>query len=167
MFFAIQSYAVSTKGVLKDSVITAKVKSKIALDSGLSVFKIEVKTHHGVVHLAGVVNSETDADALIQLTQSTDGVKDVNTYKLKAKASKKLVRDTAITAKVKGMYIREKLMGTEVSPIGVHVETTNGVVYLSGTVDNEIEKTNAVKLAKSVKGVKKVQSRIETTSEEE
>ncbi len=70
--------------------------------------------------------------------------------------------DTAITAKVKGMYVREKLFGDkDISVMGVNVETTNGVVYLTGTVENQLQADNAVKLAKSIHGVKKVESKLE------
>ena len=161
MLFAVQGFSTSAKTVISDTVITGKVKSKIAADASISVFNTKVTTKHGVVYLAGTVNSETDADALIQIAQATDGVKDVGTKQLHVKDSKKPFTDTAVTSKIKGLYIREKLMGENVAPIAVHVETNNGVVYLSGTVDNKGQADNAVKLAKTVKGVKKVESRVE------
>lgn len=161
MLFALQTYATTANVVVSDSVITSKVKSKVAMDPGISVFKVSVSTRKGVVYLTGKVNSETDADALIQIAQSVNGVSDVNTYNLRVKGSQKPLTDTAITSKIKGLYVRDKLMGREIAPIAVHVETNNGIVYLSGNVDNQLQSDNAIRLAKSVKGVKRVESRIE------
>jgi len=40
----------------------------------------------------------------------------------------------------------------------VSVETKNGVVYLTGTVDTSTQKTNIENLVKTIKGVKSVNS---------
>jgi len=65
--------------------------------------------------------------------------------------------DTAITAKIKGLYISEKVFGDkDISVLGVSVETKNSVVYLKGHVTSEDQANNAVKIAKAVKGVSKV-----------
>ncbi|MBA3660979.1 MAG: BON domain-containing protein [Gammaproteobacteria bacterium] len=164
-FFAIfillsfQAYAVPNAAA-SDTVITGKVKSKIALDPTISVFKVDVSTSNGVVMLSGTVNSDTDASALIEIAQSTDGVKDVDTGNLAIKNSSQPFTDTVITAKVKGVLIREKLLGKDVPAVNVSVETNNGVVYLSGNVDTNLQATNAANLAKSVDGVKQVESRL-------
>jgi len=77
------------------------------------------------------------------------------------KQSERSVEDTAITAKVKGIYMREKLFSEkDISMTGVSVETTNGVVYLTGSVKTQAEVNNAIKLAKSIQGVKKVESKL-------
>lgn len=159
MLFVAQSYAGTAP--VSDTVITSKVKAKVAADPTLSVFKVGITTKRGVVYINGLLDSETDADALIQMVQATNGVRDVNTAQLKIRDSQKPLTDTAITAKVKGLYLRDKLMGRNIAPIGIHVETNNGIVYLSGNVDDQKQVANAIRLAKSVKGVKKVESRVE------
>lgn len=158
IFCSANTYAVQTHKIA-DTVITAKVKSKIAMDPSLSVFKVDVSTKKGLVNLSGEVNSDTDASALVELTQSTNDVRDVNTRYLKIKNSQQPFTDTAITAKVKGTFIREKIFGNDISPL-IKVETNNGIVYLSGNVNNAREITNAVTLAKTVNGVKHVESRL-------
>ena len=65
--------------------------------------------------------------------------------------------DTAITAKIKGIYASEKVFGDQdISVLGVKVETIHGVVRLTGNVTSEDQANNAIKLARSVKGVNKV-----------
>lgn len=162
LLFNAQSFAASKSHPVSDTVITGKVKAKIATDPSLSVFHINVVTNRGIVNLDGVVNSDTDAGALIELAQSTDGVKDVKTSHLQVKNSAQPFTDIGITAKVKGLFVREKIMGADVPATGISVETNNGVVYLSGNVDNKHQANTAINLAKSVKGVKRVESRINT-----
>jgi hyperosmotically inducible protein len=65
-----------------------------------------------------------------------------------------------ITAKVKGVLIREKLLGKDIVAVNLHIETNDGVVYLSGNVDNQQVANNVIKLVKTVNGVKKVESRM-------
>ena len=65
--------------------------------------------------------------------------------------------DTAITTKIKGLYASEKIFGDkDISVLGISVKTINGIVYLKGKATSEDQVTNAVKIAKNVKGVKRV-----------
>lgn len=160
MLFSVNAFSEST--AISDTAITAKIKSKIAMDKSLSVFKVGVETNNGVVMLTGNVNSETDASTAVQIAQETDGVTDVNASKLMVKESSHPLDDVFITAKVKGMFIKEKLFGEkDVSPMSIAVETNNGTVYLSGTADSQKEIDNAIMIAKSVNGVKSVESHVE------
>jgi hyperosmotically inducible protein len=66
--------------------------------------------------------------------------------------SQEPVSDTWITTKVKADLLATKnVPGTEVK-----VETVNGVVTLSGTVDSKAEHDRAISVAKGIKGVKDV-----------
>jgi len=57
------------------------------------------------------------------------------------------------------MFIQQKLFGDkDVAAISIIVETNDGVVSLSGTADNQHQINNAIKIAKSIKGVKEVKS---------
>jgi hyperosmotically inducible protein len=145
-----------------DAEIVSDINAKFAADNTTSDLKVKVSSHAAVVTLSGKVNTDEEADKLIQIAESTQGVKDVKTQNLTVKNSKHRMSDTVITAKVKGIYVREKLFGDkDIAVMGVSVETTNGIVYLTGTVETKTEADNAVKYAKSVKGVKKVVSKLE------
>ncbi len=145
-----------------DAAIVSDINTKFAADKTTSNLKVQVTSHDGVVTLTGNVNTDAEADKLIQLAESAPDVKDVKTPHLTVKESKHSMSDTAITAKVKGMYVREKLFGDkDISVWSVSVETTNGIVYLTGTVATKAEADNAVKYAKSIHGVKKVDSKLE------
>ncbi len=64
--------------------------------------------------------------------------------------------DTAITSRIKADLVKER----DLSSTGIHVETTKGVVMLSGFVNSKAEADKAVELARNVDGVKKVESAI-------
>jgi hypothetical protein len=64
--------------------------------------------------------------------------------------------DTAITAKVKARFAESPA----VSALAVGVETTNGVVTLTGTVENESARMAAESIARSVSEVQDVQNGI-------
>lgn len=67
------------------------------------------------------------------------------------------VGDSVVTTKVKAAFAKDKL----VSASDIKVETDNhGMVQLSGTAKSKLEAEQAIKLAKSVKGVTSVQDNI-------
>lgn len=143
-----------------DSEIVSAIQSKIAADKTTSDLHVQVSSNNGVVTLSGKVHTDAEADKLVQIAESIQGVQDVDS-KLTDQKSKSFTNDSMITAKVKGMYVREKLYGDkDISVTGIKVITTNGTVYLTGNVDNQDQADNAVKLAKSVKGVKNVESKL-------
>jgi len=61
----------------KDSWITSRVKSSLALTRGISGAAIAVTTRRGVVSLSGAVPTKADRESAMQVAQDTRGVKDV------------------------------------------------------------------------------------------
>ena len=72
------------------------------------------------------------------------------------------ITDTAITLEVKTLLLEKKIVDNKSSfnPLAVHVETTNGVVKLTGHVKNDQEKTRAGEIAQSAKGVTSVDNQL-------
>jgi len=64
--------------VLSDSALTAKIKSKMALDDQVKARSIDVSTTNGVVTLTGTVRSAAEHDKAVQLAKETTGVVKVN-----------------------------------------------------------------------------------------
>ncbi len=66
------------------------------------------------------------------------------------------ISDTAITSKVKAAILAESgLKGMQ-----IHVETSNDVVTLTGTVDSQADSDKAASIAKGVDGVKDVDNQL-------
>ena len=63
--------------VLSDAALTAKIKSKMALDDLVQARTIDVSTANHVVTLRGEVRSAAERDRAVQLTRETSGVTDV------------------------------------------------------------------------------------------
>ncbi|HXH06208.1 MAG TPA: BON domain-containing protein [Vicinamibacterales bacterium] len=62
---------------LSDAGITAKIKSKMALDDFVKARRIDVDTSDGVVTLTGVVRSEAERERAVRLARETAGVRSV------------------------------------------------------------------------------------------
>ncbi len=62
------------------------------------------------------------------------------------------IDDASITASVKSKLVAEKVSNLT----RVNVDTSNGTVYLIGTVDTDDQRTRAEQLAREAKGVKNV-----------
>ena len=65
--------------VVKDSVITTKIKAKLAAEHLGSAKHIKVDTDmNGVVWMTGTANSQAEVDKAIAIARATEGVKSVN-----------------------------------------------------------------------------------------
>ena len=66
------------KTFVKDSVITTKIKTKLAAEHLGSAKHIKVDTDkNGVVWLSGTANNQAEADKAVALARDTEGVKSV------------------------------------------------------------------------------------------
>lgn len=65
------------KRVVKDSVITSKVKGNLLKEEGLKSMKVSVKTQQGVVLLSGFVETEEQIQQAEQVASEVEGVKSV------------------------------------------------------------------------------------------
>jgi hyperosmotically inducible protein len=63
--------------VMDDAMITANVKSKLAMDPDVSSMEISVVTTKGVVVLSGSVPNNAASAYLVKLVSNVDGVKSV------------------------------------------------------------------------------------------
>jgi hyperosmotically inducible protein len=66
------------KAALADGALTAKIKSKMALDDTLKARDINVTTNDGIVTLTGHVSSASEHERAVQLARETAGVKSVH-----------------------------------------------------------------------------------------
>jgi osmotically-inducible protein OsmY len=67
--------AAGTAGrALADGSLTAKIKSKMALDDTVKALNLNVDTVGGVVTLKGIVRSEAERERAVRLARETDGV---------------------------------------------------------------------------------------------
>ncbi len=67
----------STGEYVDDSVITTKVKAKLANDDFFKSFQISVETYKGTVQLSGFVNSQQAVNKAGEIVRTVQGVKSV------------------------------------------------------------------------------------------
>lgn len=145
-------------GFMDDSSITAKVKAALVDHDSIKSTDISVKTDNKVVTLSGFVESQTQAEEAVKVAKGVEGVASVSD-KLHVRDSKTqsmqgYAGDTATTSEIKA-----KLLADDIVPSRkVKVETTDGVVQLSGTVDSHAQSERAESIAKAVDGVKSVKN---------
>ena len=146
-------------GFMDDSTITAKVKAALVDHESIKSTDISVKTDNKVVTLSGFVESQQQAEEAVSVAKGIEGVASVSD-KLHVRDGKSegsvkgYAGDTATTSEVKA-----KLLADDIVPSrNVKVETTDGVVQLSGTVDSEAQSERAESIAKAVDGVKSVKN---------
>ena len=147
---------------MDDSTITAKVKAALVDHDSIKSTDISVKTDQKVVTLSGFVESQAQAEEAVKVAKGVEGVTSVSD-KLHVRDSKETsvkgyAGDTAITSEVKA-----KLLADDIVPSRkVKVETTDGVVQLSGTVGSQAQSDRAESIAKAIDGVKSVKNDLKT-----
>lgn len=160
---------------VKDSVITAKIKAKLAEEKISSLKHIRVDTDaQGAVLLRGRVGSQEEADKVVSIARDTEGVTSVKSNirirRAHAAASHSdrrhpmaFVKDSVITTKVKAQLADEKLS----SLAHIRVDTDNkGAVTLSGKVKTQEEADKAVAIARATEGVTSVTSNIQVKKDD-
>ena len=143
---------------MDDSSITAKVKAALVDDENIKSTDISVKTDKKVVTLSGFVESQAQAEQAVSVAKGVEGVSSVSD-KLhvrdgKEKSVSGYAGDAATTSEIKA-----KLLADDIVPSrNVKVETTDGVVQLSGHVKSDAQSERAESIAKAVDGVKSVKN---------
>jgi len=153
-----------------DSAITAKVKSKLAVDTETSALKIDAHTDGGVVTLTGVVPTQAEKAQAEQIARNTEGVtRVINNITVApsstggagveekaggaVKSAGIAAEDLTILSKIKARYIAEGI-------VGANIDVKDGMVTLKGNVENAQDRARAESIARAVSGVKNVNNMI-------
>ena len=164
-----------------DATITGEVKAALLVDPDVKGLDVGVETHDGVVTLSGVVADPANVDRAVEIARKSPGVKSVEnrlavgpasatvTGRAAAGASEAMagtsralgragefVGDAAITAQIKTALLADP----GVKGLRVDVDTHDGVVTLSGTLDSPAHVAQAVAIARGTYGVKSVENRL-------
>jgi len=145
-----------------DATITSTVKSKLLWSRYADGLTADVDTKRGKVLLTGKADTLEAKNAAGKLAINTRGVSSVNNLLVIENAKPSLVKaevnniaDGWITTKVKSTF----MYSTNVDGSDIGVKTHEGVVTLSGKVNDGAERALAIELAKNVRGVKSVDSK--------
>ncbi len=147
---------------ISDTVITTKIKTRIAKDKNLNPLKISVSTDHGIVMLKGYAKNKQAFVDTLRIATSTKGVQSVNTSQLEIKRVNSALADAYITTKVEAAVLESKVLDDESIPlVGINASTQNGIVTLSGLLSSNKAIDAIIKRVHKIHGVKKVISNLE------
>ncbi len=111
---------------------------------------INAKTRSKLVFLIGMLSLSLVMGANAQATDHPkEGSKECQDVESKSK-------DIWVQGKLEGAYLLNKYL----NPLEIDTEVRNGVVFLSGNVDSDIDKDLAGEIAKSIEGVKDVENKL-------
>jgi hyperosmotically inducible periplasmic protein len=145
--------------LVDDTTVTSAVRSKLAWSRHADGLIADVSTSRGKVTVLGTATSEEAKSAASRLALSTHGVRSVSNQLVVETAKSGVVAsigndiaDSWITTKVKSTF----MYSTRVSGADITVNTTAGVVTLTGKLESDTERALAIELAGDVRGVKSV-----------
>lgn len=142
-----------------DGWISTKVKTTLLFHRNVSAHGTDVFVKDGIVSLRGEVASEAQRELTGEYAKDVEGVKEVKNELTVAKnpgMRKETVGekmdDASITAHVKSSLMSHR----STSALKTKVETTDGVVKLTGVAKNDAEKSLVTKLVNDISGVTSV-----------
>jgi len=150
---------------IDDAVLLTNVKTALVGDPVTEATEINVDVNRGVVKLSGFVDTPKEKSAAADVARKVDGVQSVqNDIAVKPAGQEstvgEVIDDSVLTAKVKAALIEN----ADTKAHQINVETNQGVVQLSGFVDNAQAKSAAADVARSVTGVKNVKNELSVKS---
>lgn len=155
--------------VMDDSAITTAIKSKLAWSKNTNGISTNVVTKAGRVTLQGTADSAAVKELTGRMAMNTRGVVSVDNQlvvnaskptmadsaKDTAQETQQEIKDSWITAKVKSTF----LYSSNVGGSNIEVNTTGGIVTLTGKLNSGAERALAIELADNVRGVKRVDAK--------
>ncbi len=140
--------------ILRDKEIESALEQAFILDPRVISDRINIKVNNGIVTLRGTVTNLQAKNAAEKDAGRTIGVfgleNDLN-VEPRSIPDNTEIKEQVTQALKRNPYTEE---------FGIDASAQNGMVYLTGTVDNEFEKNVAGEAASSVKGVTDVQNDI-------
>jgi hyperosmotically inducible periplasmic protein len=143
-----------------DTGTTARVKAALIEDQETKAHQIDVETFRGVVQLNGFVDSAPAKLQATRVAESVSGVQEVHNNLLvrtQERSAGAVIDDSTITTRLKAALIANP--DTKASQI--NVTTREGIVQLSGFVDDAKEKAAAESAARDIAGVRDVRNELE------
>jgi hyperosmotically inducible protein len=169
-----------TGDMLADAALTAKVKAALIADVDVEASRVDVDSRDGAVKLSGTQTTEIGIERAVAIAGAIDGVKAVdNQLRFEAAApaasepggvtaavaeaasnaaaaAGNAIANGALTATVKAALLADP----DVKGLQIDVDSRDGVVTLTGTLDHAAAVQRAQAIARRVDGVKSVESRL-------
>lgn len=138
---------------MDDATLTARVNAALVADRNVPALSIDVDSVDGVVTLTGLVENKgvsTNIETVVRGVKGLRGLK--NLLQVGSSSFGQKVEDKMLGLKVKA----ELIAAEKIYSLNIDVDVNHGVVILTGVVDNESMRVEALRRADSLVGVKNV-----------
>jgi len=142
-----------------DGWLSTKVKTTLLFHRNVRATRTDVNVTDGVVTLSGKASSQAQKELTGEYAKDVKGVKEVmnemtvaEDLARPAESIGEKIDDASITAQVKSSLISHR----STSALKTKINTTDGVVTVSGVAKNDAEKSLVTKLANDIHGVTRV-----------
>jgi hyperosmotically inducible periplasmic protein len=160
-------------GAVESAWITTKIQAKYFMDRDIKARNIDVTTRNGVVTISGTVENEAQRQEALRLARDTEGAIDVRdglriepdpsrAERGEPRDAEPRVSDDELETRVQSRFYQND----ELRAHRIDVDVDDGVVKLSGEVDNETRRRQAVSIARNVDGVRDVRDELKVKAEE-
>ena len=176
----VKAAAEQAGGRLADGWLTTKIQAQFFADDDVKSRFINVSTRDGVVQLKGFVESDDARRQVLEIARNTDGVKEVDDRQLligraaqefgttslpdapspvpttgidSTMASPAPSDDAGVVSTIQSRYFLDPFIKLR----HIEVQSMNGVVTLKGQIASEMERAQALMLARSAPGVLRVE----------
>jgi osmotically-inducible protein OsmY len=142
---------------VEDNWAAWRIRTKYVQSKLVKVGNINVSVYQGRVLLTGAAASAEEIAEAVRLAKMTRGILEVaSEIQVQSESTEEIAHDAWISTQVKTKLFTDNA----VRGIDIHVETTKGIVYLTGQAQALPERNRAIELARQVRGVKEVVSYI-------
>ena len=149
-----------------------KLNSMLERDPILKDFKIQAmlttdENKMPELTLSGELDTDKQYEDVVTLSENIMDINNINIDNLKVKDSESSLSDLYITGLLKGKIINNNIFNDKsVEYWGIDISTKNGVVYITGNVDNSNDIPRLEQLAKSINDVKNVKVDVKIVDQE-
>ena len=140
---------------IDDSVVSTRVKSALLADPDIKGFDFKIATSKGEVQMSGFVDNQSQLERALVVAHAVEGVKSVdNKVSLKGAPTTigNKVNDSIVTTQVKAALLAD----ANIKTLDIAAVTRQGVVQLSGFVNNQTQMDRAIEVARGIQGVNSV-----------
>jgi osmotically-inducible protein OsmY len=148
------SHALAAESDLSDTDITVAVEINLRTDPAVSANLVDVMTVNGIVTLSGKVPDLLSQDRAVRIAESIKGVRSVVN---RLEVRPRLRTDQQIRRDIEEALIADPAADS----YEIAVTVDNGTATLRGLVESRAEKILAGQVAKAVKGLKRLNNKIE------
>jgi hyperosmotically inducible protein len=158
--------AETVRDTSEDALLTAKVKSALALSKSASAFDIDVDSDEGIVTLTGAVASEDARKAVVDIATDTSGVVEVvdrihiDANVVPGTHEEKLA-ERLLELEIQSAIYERLLRAGEIDSRRIRVTVDGGTVRLTGSVPDASQRDRAAALVAGTAGVEAVTNDLE------